>query len=397
MTIAKTAVVAGHICLDVIPSLEHLPAGKFEQLFQPGHLLSVGTAGFATGGPVSNTGLALHHLGIPTRLIAKVGDDPFGTMIRQLIHDIDPDLLVGIRSDHREPTSYSIIVSPPGSDRYILHCPGVNDAFRAADVDENIVQQADLFHFGYPPIMKQMYRNQGAELAAIFENAKANGATTSLDMAFPDPLSEGGQADWHVILKRTLPYVDIFTPSLEEILFMLYREEYEAVCQDHTDVLNALTPDMLSHIGTDLLSMGAKIVLLKLGHQGACLRTADKDVLNGLGGALPQKVTVWTNRELWSPCFQVNVVGTTGSGDATIAGFLSAFLRGMSPAETLNAAAAVGACNVEAADALSGLRPWNETMSRIQLGWEKHPLQVKTAGWHWDDVDQLWVGPHQRD
>ena len=396
MTNPKTAVVAGHICLDVIPSLEHLPAGQFEQLFQPGHLISVGTAGFATGGPVSNTGLALHRLGIPTRLIAKVGNDPFGTMIRQLIRDIDPNLLAGIHSDDSEPTSYSIIVSPPGSDRYILHCPGVNEAFRAADVHEKIVRQADLFHFGYPPIMQQMYRHEGAELAAIFRNAKASGATTSLDMAFPDPLSEGGQADWHIILKRTLPYVDIFTPSLEEILFLLYREQYEAVCQDHTDVLNVLTPDMLSHIGTDLLSMGAKIILLKLGHQGVYLRTTDEDGLTDLGRALPQNGTAWASRELWSPCFQVNVVGTTGSGDATIAGFLSAFLREMPPAETINAAAAVGACNVEAADALSGLRTWTATILRIQQGWQKHILQIKAVGWHWDDAYQLWVGPHQR-
>ncbi len=51
---------------------------------------------------------------------------------------------------------------------------------------------------------------------------------------------------------------------------------------------------------------------------------------------------------MWAPCFDVEVVGTTGSGDATIAGFLSALLRDASPEEAMTMAVAVGACNVEA-------------------------------------------------
>jgi sugar/nucleoside kinase (ribokinase family) len=394
MSIPKTAVVAGHICLDVIPSLEHLPAGQFERCFQPGHLISAGAAAFTTGGPVSNTGLALHRLGIPTKLIAKVGADPFGAMIRQLIRNIDPDLLAGIRTDQTEPTSYSIIVSPPGVDRIFLHCPGVNDVFRSADMDDQIVSQADLLHFGYPPIMRQMYLDQGSELVAIFERSKALGITTSLDMAFPDPSSDGGQADWYTILESTLPYVDIFTPSFEEILFMLHRDEYECLCREHSDVLDALTPEVLSRLGAELLSLGAKIVLLKLGYQGAYLRTAGEKHLRQLGRAIPSDVYSWADRELWSPCFQVDVIGTTGSGDATIAGFLSAFLREMTPADALNTAVAVGACNVEAADALSGLRTWEDTLARIRGGWKKHPSRVESPGWEWDGENDLWVGPN---
>jgi hypothetical protein len=56
------AVVAGHICLDVIPDLATSQDG-FEQRFRPGHLVEVGPAAIATGGAVSNTGLALHKLG----------------------------------------------------------------------------------------------------------------------------------------------------------------------------------------------------------------------------------------------------------------------------------------------------------------------------------------------
>jgi hypothetical protein len=43
----------------------------------------------------------------------------------------------------------------------------------------------------------------------------------------------------------------------------------------------------------------------------------------------------------------------------------------MSPAEAMNAALAVGACNVEAPDALSGIRSWEEILQRITSGWSQ--------------------------
>jgi sugar/nucleoside kinase (ribokinase family) len=100
---------------------------------------------------------------------------------------------------------------------------------------------------------------------------------------------------------------------------------------------------------------------------------------------------------LWTACFKVDVIGTTGAGDATIAGFLSALLRGLDPQETLITAVGVGACNVEAADALSGLRSWDETQARIQAGWEHLPLTVDAPGWV-EARDGLWEknGPRSR-
>ena len=111
-----------------------------------------------------------------------------------------------------------------------------------------------------------------------------------------------------------------------------------------------------------------------------------------MGSAAPCDLQAWAEQELWAPCFRVNVVGTTGSGDATIAGFLSALLRGFSPRRAVNAAVAVGACNVEAADALSGIRSWEETLARIQAGWERHSMVLDTPGWSFAPEDGLWVG-----
>jgi hypothetical protein len=54
----------------------------------------------------------------------------------------------------------------------------------------------------------------------------------------------------------------------------------------------------------------------------------------------------------------------------------------------------VGACNVEAADALSGIRSWDATQARIVGGWARAPVIIDAPGWEWDEARQLWIGPN---
>jgi sugar/nucleoside kinase (ribokinase family) len=139
--------------------------------------------------------------------------------------------------------------------------------------------------------------------------------------------------------------------------------------------------------------MGVKIVVLKLGHRGLYLNTAGASAIAGLGRAAPAEAAAWADREMWAPCFQVQVAGTTGCGDATIAGFLGGLLRGLSPEMALTVALAVGACNVEAPDALSGIRSWPETLDRIAAGWPRHDLRLNSPGWRLRKENDLWLGP----
>jgi sugar/nucleoside kinase (ribokinase family) len=387
----KRAVVAGHICMDVIPNLEALPPGKFMEIFRPGRLVDVGPAKFSTGGAVSNTGLSMNRLGIPTQLIGKIGTDPFAQIVRDIVDAYDPGLSAGLVEDSRAATSYTLIVSPPGVDRIFLHCPGANDTFCADDVDLSKLDRADLFHFGYPPLMRRMYADAGSELVEIFRRVKSTGVTTSLDMALPDVSSPSGRADWDAILHGVLPYVDIFMPSIEEILYGLRRPLYNELRQNG-EIVPQATPELLADLGGELLELGIKIVMLKLGDRGIYLQTAGEDAIRAIGRAVPPEPAAWANQRLWAPCFQVNVVGTTGSGDATIAGFLAALLRGLPAREAATLAVAVGACNVEAADALSGVRSWENTRARIAAGWARHPLQIESVEWIWDEKHQLWAG-----
>ena len=318
------AVVAGHICLDIIPAFPAHGAA-----LEPGTLIKMGPATISTGGAVSNTGLALHRLGIKTQLMGKVGDDLIG---RAILDFIGPTLAAGMIVAKGETSSYTVVINPPGIDRTFLHCTGANDTFTAADINAQKLAGARLFHFGYPTLMQRIYNDGGREMEKIFRQAKAVGLTTSLDMSYPDPKSEAGQVDWPAWLKRVLPHVDIFLPSLDEMQLMLQTK--------------AVAPE----IARQLRDWGVQIAGLKMGDKGLYVR--------------------WSDRELHAPCFRVNVAGTTGAGDATIAGFLAGYLRKLSPEETMTMAAAVGACCCEAPDATSGIRSWDETRQRIQAGWK---------------------------
>jgi sugar/nucleoside kinase (ribokinase family) len=254
-------------------------------------------------------------------------------------------------------------------------------------VDYEQVVQADLFHFGDPPV-RLIYENDGLELVEIFRQVNARGTLTSLDLAFPDPSSPAGQVDWRSIFHKVLPYVDIFLPSIEELLFCLDRPQYNKLTWQDNNLLDQVTPELLHALSSELLTMGAKIVVLKLGERGLYLRTADD--LHTLGHGIQDNL--WSGRELWVPFFQVDVIGTTGSGDATIAGFISGMLRGLYPCETMTIAIAVGDCNIEAADALSGILAWDETRARVQNGWKRCELHISVLGWCYQPELHGWAG-----
>ncbi len=358
------AIVAGHLCLDIIPDLTSFHSGQFDASFLPGRLVQCGSAALTTGGAVSNTGIALHRLGIETCLIARTGEDILGSTLKQCVELQGTGLAAGLISRAESATSYSIVISPPGVDRRFLHNPGANDDFTASDVSDEALSRAKLFHFGYPPLMAKMYANNGEQLRELFQRAKIFGLTTSLDMAYPDPDSSAGRADWLSILRNVLPFVDVFTPSFDEISFMLWKK---------TDL--PLSTPLLEQSSNILLGMGTKMVLLKLGNCGLYLRTTTRANFNECGKAFTGDTRQWSDYQASLPCFKVNVVGTTGAGDVTVAGFLAGLLRNLSPHDAMTGALAAGACCVEAADSLSGIRPWDEIWQRVHSGWETREKQ----------------------
>ena len=389
--ISKQAILAGHICLDITPDFSSLGEGQFQHLFQPGRLLQTNTINLSTGGSVPNTGLSMHRLGVPVRLIGKIGTDLFGQAVQDILRDESPHLAEDLVIDLSLPTSATIIINPPGFDRAFFHNPGANKAFYASDLRREVLQGADLFHFGYPPLMRSIYRGDGAELVSIFHRARRAGLTTSLDFTLPDPSSPAGEANWPTILANALPLVDLFVPSIEELTFLFDRDVFERLCADtQQPFIEKVDAGLLGALSEIVLSYGVKALLVKLGHRGIYLHTASKRNWEKGGRGLDGLDDSWHDRKIWVPAFQAAVRGTTGAGDAAIAGFLASILKGTNPETALRMAAAAGAISVDSPDVHSGLKPWDEVWTRVQQGWDTLPLDLTAQGWQKDQTYDLW-------
>lgn len=387
----KKIMVAGHICLDITPSFNNNYTGRMEDVLCPGKLVNVDQAVLSTGGAVANTGLAMGKIGVDVLLNGKIGDDEFGSIIKNLVGKEKSRVFKVV---HGQSSSYSVVIAIPGVDRMFLHNPGTNDTFSSSDIDYAAAADCSLFHFGYPPLMKQMYIENGQELVKIFEKVQKNGTITSLDMTLPDPQSESGKVDWLTILKRTLPFVDIFMPSVEEIAYMLDKPMFTArKNDDHVDPVLAYNADDCEKLADILIGMGVKIAAIKCGISGLFLKTSNETAFDNMTGKLDK--SSWSGQKMWMPSFYADeFASATGAGDATIAGFLTAIVNGCLPKEALAIANAMGVQNVAKFDTLSGIGDWQQTKqiafdpSRKQ-NLHEHPPE----NWKYCETDRLYYDP----
>ncbi len=393
-------VIAGHICLDITPEFpDSFSVAGADTLIEAGKLKLIGPATHVTGGCVANTGLTLHQLGVRTSLMGKIGDDSFGRDVLRLLRQSDSHLADGMIVAPGEHTSYSIVIMPPGADRSFLHFPAANDTFNANDIAVERLRGAKVFHFGYPPLMQRFWEDGGVEMATLFRSVKERGLMTSLDMAMPDPNAPAGKINWNEWLQRVLPHVDCFMPSLDEILFMLDAQPGNETGLEANDGQTApLDRDLLSQTADRLLALGTSVVVFKLGEQGVYLKTtSDADRSSRSFHDSKTDVEEWIGRELYAPCFEVDVTSTNGAGDRTIAGFLAAVARNAGPGDALEKAVAVGGMSVESPDPASTNLSFESIDKRIRAGWKRRqevsgfvePFPGGDSG--------CWMGEHDRD
>jgi sugar/nucleoside kinase (ribokinase family) len=392
---AIDVVAAGHICLDIIPQLTG-DQTRAEDLFVPGGLVPVGPATLALGGSVANTGLTLHRLGAKTRFVGKVGDDLLGKAILESLREYDatfPDSMVVAAG---EATSYTIVLSPPHVDRGFLHCSGANDTFIADDLAASSWRDCRILHFGYPPLMRGIVADEGRGLAAKFAEVQAAGSLVSLDMAMPSASTAARPIDWRQWLCHVLPYVDVFLPSLDEIVLML-AQEYDTQREEadqHDGAAAVADAARLAKLAEELLDLGVPIVVIKLGDQGLYLRTGEHTSrLSGRAAWREFDWSAWRNRELLAPCFDVEVSGTTGAGDCTIAGFLMALLQDEGPETAIRYATAVGAHCVQSADATSNIPTWPEVERTLLRPWPLREPKIRWQNWRFCPDTSVYVGP----
>jgi len=386
--------VAGCLCIDIIPRFPDTGASALGEIVRPGKLVVMGPAKVSTGGPVSNTGVNLKTLGENVCFCARIGDDDFGALTLDYLKASGS--ADGIRVVPGDISSHTIVIAPPNIDRSFLHHPGSNNLFGPADVQQDLVERCRIFHFGYPPIMRRIYENEGEGLRDLFRIAKEAGATTSCDMSLPDPDTDGGKAPWMTILEKVLPYVDIFLPSIEEAFYAVEPEAFFKMKAEHNgaELIDHFTAADYTRIADKLLELGCKMTALKSGHRGFYFKTGSSTSFDAMGAAPPGDPDAWSERELWCPAFSApNLASATGSGDSAIAGFLAAYLRGLSLEECLKVANCTGWQNVQELDAISGVGDWDRTAELLAQKMPMNDVRITTPGWTWSDVHELWAGP----
>jgi sugar/nucleoside kinase (ribokinase family) len=206
-------------------------------------------------------------------------------LLRLLERDgVDTSLLV--RRDDVQ-TSASVLPIRPNGDRPAFHVVGANGSYGADDAPLDEIASADYLHLGGPEFM-------GGEAAAkILSHARANGTVTSADILAPgDP----GLLEW---IGPALAELDYLLPNDEQVLGFTGEDDLEAGCRA-------------------LIERGVGCVAATCGADGVLVVDAD--------GA--DRV----------PAFEIDVVDTTGCGDAFSAGFL----RGLALGKDRREAAVLG-------------------------------------------------------
>ena len=310
MTGEMVAVAMGVHVLDVlVRPVEKIPEGQGGQLVEEIRVTAAGSAG--------GTALTLAKLGARTRSAGAIGTDAVGDMLSRLLEDggIDTSMLVR-RQDVQ--TSASVLPIRPTGERPAFHVVGANQTYGPDDVDWDTLAGTTHLHLGGPEFM-------GGEAAAqILAAARERGIVTSADVLAP---GEMGVLEW---IAAALPELDYLLPNDEQVLGFTGEDDLAAGCRV-------------------LVERGVGCVVATCGRDGALI----------VDGQAEARV----------PAFEVEVVDTTGCGDAFSAGFLRGLSLGRSreDAATLGCAAAAlvagglgsdhGQFDLAAADAFAAATP----------------------------------------
>ena len=272
------AIAMGVHVLDVlVRPVDAIPEGQGGLLVEEIRITAAGTA--------AGTALTLAKLGATTRCAGAIGRDEVGDMLLRLLERQGIDTSLIVRRDDA-PTSATVLPIRPNGDRPALHVIGANQTYGPADAPWDAIAEATHLHLGAPEFM-------GGEAAAeILSRARESGTVTSADILAPGE----GLLDW---IGAAFDQLDYLLPNREQVL--------------------ALTgADDLVEGARALIERGVGCVAATCGADGATI--VDADTVEHV------------------PAFEVDVVDTTGCGDAFSAGFL----RGLSLGRDRREAALLG-------------------------------------------------------
>ncbi len=247
---------------------------------------AVTTAG---GGSAANVAVWLAAQGVPTSYVGRVGDDALG---RESVAGLtDRGVTAWVSTEPDLTTGTCIVLVEPGGERSMLPDAGANATLTAADLPQRAFRPGGHLHLSGYTLLNPGSRDAG--LAALSMAAAAD-MTVSVDPSSAAPLAELGAAR--------------FLSMTRGVDLLLANRDEAAVLAGTSD----------PHLAAQQLGDTYREVVVKLGPDGAMWQQGF------IGASAPAERGV-------------DVVDTTGAGDAFAAGFLASWLLHPEPETALAA------------------------------------------------------------
>ena len=293
-TVPAPVLVVGDANVDLVLRGDVVPRfGQAEQLAESGELVLGGSASIVAAG--------LARLAVPTSLVARVGDDAFGSFTLDALRGYGVDVCA-VEVDAHVPTGLSVILSTP-DDRAILTVLGTIPTLtpdRVRAVARDLLGGGGGGHVHVASYFLQPALARG--LASLLADLRAEGLTTSLDTNW-DPAQEWAGLD------EVLAHVDVLLPNTAELRAL-------------SGALGGPGDDDVA-CAAFLAARGPRVVV--------------KDGARGGWSLGPDGVRTHASG------LSIDVVDTTGAGDSFDAGYLAACAHGIADeAERLRWATTAG-------------------------------------------------------
>ena len=274
-----------HVVDVLVRPVEQIPEGQGGALVEEIRITPAGPAG--------GTAVTLAKLGASVRSAGAIGADALGDVLVNLLGRFGVDASLLVRRDDVQ-TSASVLPIRPDGSRPAFHVIGANATYASADAPWDAIAAAEYLHLGAPEFMG------GEEAAKILSFAREHGVVTSADILAPAEQA-GAILDW---IAPAFAHLDYLLPNAEQVLALAGTSDLAEGCRA-------------------LLERGVGCVAATCGAEGALI--VDRE------------------SETRVPAFEVDVVDSTGCGDAFSAGFLRGLALGRSRADAARLGCAAAA------------------------------------------------------
>lgn len=232
-----------------------------------------------TGGDAANQCVHLAALGMEPALAACIGGDMNGEILKSVLDKAGVDTSMVKRRPDCSTGTAMVLVDETGS-RRIFSVQGAHSTISREEIPWELPKECRAISLASLFSMPELEKDG---LLEYLKKAKQQGIFVFADLA-ADKMGQGIEG-----VKKFLPYIDYFLPSLYDVLGMTQTES----AMDAARVFRGL---------------GVEHVIIKCGEDGCYC----------LGGAF----------EGWVPAVPVETVDTTGAGDCMAAVFISRILQG---------------------------------------------------------------------